>query len=211
MMWLINPEEVGSYNWGHNNALTKEGWSCLEQYIEKNPSSKAEIINSQVKESGFTEDEIRDTDITWISSETEETRELYFNIGKLIENANNQFFNYNISLIETLQHSVYNAPTGHYDWHIDAMHKGQHGLTRKISFSIGLNDPNEYEGGNLEFDFRDQVDWENNKTIATRECTEIRPRGSIVVFPSFMWHRVKPVLKGTRYSLVFWCVGHPWR
>ena len=94
MMWLVNPEEVGPYTWGHDNALSEEGWNCLEEYIKKNPSSKAEIVNSQVEESGFTEDEIRDTDITWISSETEETRELYFNIGKLIENANNQFFNY---------------------------------------------------------------------------------------------------------------------
>jgi PKHD-type hydroxylase len=44
-----------------------------------------------------------------------------------------------------------------------------------------------------------------------KECTEIRPRGSIVVFPSFMWHRVKPVTKGTRYSLVLWNIGDPWK
>ena len=196
MMWLINPEEVGSYNWGHNNALTKEGWSCLEQYIEKNPSSKAEIINSQVKESGFTEDEIRDTDITWISSETEETRELYFNIGKLIENDNNQFFNYNISLIETLQHSVYNAPTGHYDWHIDAMHKGQHGLTRKISFSIGLNDPNEYEGGEL-------VVGAPGKYSTSFKLE----KNQVLFFNSVVTHKVNPVTRGVRKSLVGWAKG----
>ena len=40
---------------------------------------------------------------------------------------------------------------------------------------------------------------------------EIRPRGSIVVFPSFVWHRVKPVTSGTRYSLVIWNLGYPWR
>ena len=200
MMWLINPEEVGSYNWGHNNALTKEGWSCLEQYIEKNPSSKAEIINSQVKESGFTEDEIRDTDITWISSETEETRELYFNIGKLIENANNQFFNYNISLIETLQHSVYNAPTGHYDWHIDAMNKGQHGLTRKISLSIGLNDPNEYEGG----------EWVVGAPGKYSTSFKLE-KNQVLFFNSVVTHKVNPVTRGVRQSLVVWFGGKPFR
>ena len=43
------------------------------------------------------------------------------------------------------------------------------------------------------------------------ECTEIRPQGSIIVFPSFIAHQVTPITKGTRYSLVLWCVGHPWR
>jgi PKHD-type hydroxylase len=45
----------------------------------------------------------------------------------------------------------------------------------------------------------------------TKKCEEIRERGSIVVFPSHVWHRVKPVTKGTRYSLVIWNLGYPFR
>jgi PKHD-type hydroxylase len=44
-----------------------------------------------------------------------------------------------------------------------------------------------------------------------RKVTEILPKGSIVVFPSFLWHRVKPVTKGTRYSLVLWHLGYPFK
>ena len=68
----------------------------------------------------------------------------------------------------------------------------------------------EYEGGNLEFDFRKVFDFESRKKHI-RECTEIRPRGSIIVFPSFVWHRVNPVTRGTRYSLVMWNLGWPFK
>jgi PKHD-type hydroxylase len=49
------------------------------------------------------------------------------------------------------------------------------------------------------------------KMILTKECKGIIPRGSIVVFPSFIWHRVKPVTEGIRYSLVIWNLGQPYR
>ena len=77
--------------------------------------------------------------------------------------------------------------------------------------TISLSDPEEYEGGNLEFDLRNTHDWETDMNKGIIECTEIRPRGSIVIFPSFVWHRIKPVLKGTRYSLVVWNLGWPWK
>ena len=44
-----------------------------------------------------------------------------------------------------------------------------------------------------------------------RKCTEILPRGSLVVFPGFVWHRVCPVKKGERNSLVIWNLGWPYR
>ena len=58
---------------------------------------------------------------------------------------------------------------------------------------------------------RNQKDWENDKKKAIHECTEIRPRGSVIVFPSFVWHRVKPVTKGVRYSVVAWYGGPPFK
>ena len=83
----------------------------------------------------------------------------------------------------------------------------QIGLTRKLSVTINLSKPGDYEGGNLKFDYG-----HHNKDIKQfYECKEIRPQGSIIVFPSYMWHQVTPVTSGNRYSLVMWCLGRPFR
>ena len=102
-----------------------------------------------------------------------------------------------------------------YDWHCDSWNKpydkpnepNSHGKIRKLSVTVSLSDETEYEGGDFEFDFRSSDDGSNQPQI----CKEIRPKGSIVVFPSFVWHRVKPVTSGTRYSLVIWNLGWPFK
>ena len=68
-------------------------------------------------------------------------------------------------------------------------------------------DGSEYEGGDLEFDLRDKSDSTSN--IQTTKIA--RKKGSIIVFPSFVWHRVTPVTQGTRYSLVIWNCGLPFK
>ena len=80
-----------------------------------------------------------------------------------------------------------------------------HGKIRKLSMSVSLSDSQEYNGGNLEFDFRAIS---KNKPWA---CKEINSKGSVVVFPSFLWHRVTPVTRGIRYSLVSWHTGDPFK
>jgi PKHD-type hydroxylase len=77
---------------------------------------------------------------------------------------------------------------------------------RKLSMTINLNEPGEYDGGNLKFDFGPHA---SGKRF--HECEEIRPQGSIIVFPSFVYHQVTPVTRGTRYSLVLWSLGWPFQ
>lgn len=79
------------------------------------------------------------------------------------------------------------------------------GKTRKLSVTISLNDPNEYEGGNLQFDLGP------HRPDRYHTCTEIRPKGSVIVFPSHVHHQVTPVTSGTRYSLVCWNLGPPFK
>ena len=79
------------------------------------------------------------------------------------------------------------------------------GKVRKLSVTISLNRPEEYKGGNLRFDFGPHAD----KRYHT--CKEIRPQGSVIVFPSHIYHQVTPVTEGTRYSLVAWNLGYPFR
>jgi PKHD-type hydroxylase len=81
------------------------------------------------------------------------------------------------------------------------------GTVRKLSATISLVDGDTYEGGDLEFDLRNSSDG----SAVIRKSDITRKKGSIIVFPSFLYHRVTPVFKGTRYSLVVWCSGEPFK
>jgi len=161
----------------------------------------------------------RKSDIVWMND-----RWIYKEIHPYIREANRKAeWNFDWDWSESCQFTKYGVGQ-YYGWHCDSWeapykrdkledgtYPQDHGKIRKLSVTISLNDPDEYDGGNLEFDFRNQVDWERNKKRAIKACTEIRPRGSIIVFPSFCWHRVSPVTRGTRYSLVIWNLGYPFR
>tara|TARA_Y100001937_G_scaffold96952_1_gene131883 strand:- start:766 stop:1431 length:666 start_codon:yes stop_codon:yes gene_type:complete len=156
----------------------------------------------------------RKSDIVWMSDQW-----IYKEIHPFIHEANEKSgWNFDWDFSESCQFTKYDVGQ-HYGWHCDSWDKpydrpddpNTHGKIRKLSVTVSLSDPSEYEGGNLEFDFRNQIDWERNKKSKIKECTEIRPRGSIIVFPSFVWHRVNPVTRGTRYSLVIWNLGRPFR
>tara|TARA_B100000900_G_scaffold94029_1_gene77264 strand:- start:963 stop:1874 length:912 start_codon:yes stop_codon:yes gene_type:complete len=77
---------------------------------------------------------------------------------------------------------------------------------RKISMTLNLTKPDQYKGGNLKFDFGPHAGRGRFKT-----CKEIRQQGSMIIFPSFVHHQVTPVTSGTRYSLVIWSLGRPFR
>ena len=74
-----------------------------------------------------------------------------------------------------------------------------------------LTDGSEYKGGELEFDFRDYDPALRDELKHVVQAKEILPKGSIIIFPSNIWHRVKPVTSGSRYSLVLWHLGNPFK
>ncbi len=88
------------------------------------------------------------------------------------------------------------GPGGHYDWHVDLGVGTQ--SARKLSLSVQLSDPSDYEGGDLEF-------------LGPTDATAPRDRGALVAFPSFVGHIVRPVTRGERLSLVSWISGAPFR
>ena len=153
----------------------------------------------------------RDSNIAWLNDTW-----IYREIHPYIKEANRQAgWNFDWDFSESCQFTKYKL-NQYYDWHCDSWDKvydkpddpNSHGKIRKLSVTCSLSNPEDYVGGELEFDFRNN-DPDKQQTI--RACTEILPRGSICVFPSFVWHRVKPVVKGTRYSLVIWNLGYPYR
>ena len=104
----------------------------------------------------------------------------------------------------------------YYDWHCDSWDRPyqrqqgdpSNGKIRKLSVTVTLSDPKDYKGGELEFDFRNLDPDKPRKPV---KCKEILPKGSLVVFPSFVWHRVCPVKSGERNSLVIWNLGYPFK
>jgi PKHD-type hydroxylase len=152
----------------------------------------------------------RKSNVVWMNDNW-----IYKEIHPYIRQANvNAGWNFDWDFSESCQFTKYKEGE-FYDWHCDSWNKpydlpddkNRHGKIRKLSVTVCLSDETEYEGGDFEFDFRNQDDGSNQPQI----CTEIRPKGSVVVFPSFLWHRVNPVTSGTRHSLVIWNLGRPFR
>lgn len=106
--------------------------------------------------------------------------------------------NFQLEYLENLQLTRYVAPDGHYDFHTDDDGHSRENIDdsmRKISMSCLLTNPNEFEGGNFEI-----------QTSAEPYDVKLK-KGDIILFPSYKLHRVSPVTKGTRHSLVAWAHG----
>jgi len=147
---------------------------------------------------------IRNSNVAWLNDKW-----IYNLIHPFIKDANkNAKWNFDWETSEPCQFTIYEEGQ-YYDWHCDTHPKlYTDGNLRKLSVTLSLSDPSEYEGGELEFDFRDNAPHEKANTYV---CKEILSKGSLVVFPSSVWHRVRPVKKGKRYSLVVWNLGKPFK
>ena len=199
-------DEIINYGKQHKANMAITGGSEGDENKKADGTLKKSVIKNIQKK--------RKSDIVWMNDNW-----IYKEVHPLIHEANrNAGWNFDWDWSESCQFTKYGVGQ-YYGWHCDSWEvpynkpnePDTHGKIRKLSVTISLNDPDEYDGGNLEFDFRNQVDWENNRKAKIKACTEIRPRGSIIVFPSFVWHRVAPVTRGTRYSLVIWNLGWPFK
>jgi PKHD-type hydroxylase len=152
-----------------------------------------ELYDAQVGgDSGTINLEKRRTKIYWLPK-TDEFLEIYKTFFELVTKCNNEFYQFKLTEIsESIQYSVYNSDDeGFYDWHIDM---GPGKANRKLSLVCQLSDPSEYEGGELQI---------NTGQVVVLE----KEKGTVIIFPSYMLHRVTPVTKGTRRSLVLWIEG----
>ena len=153
----------------------------------------------------------RDSNIVWLSEQW-----IYKEIHPFIRTANNNAgWNFNWDFSEACQFTKYNKDQ-YYGWHCDSWEgaynkpndPASHGKIRKLSVTLSLSDPKDYKGGELEIDCRN-LDPDKKQNVCSLQ--QIKSKGSLVVFPSFVWHRVKPVTKGSRYSLVIWSLGWPFK
>ena len=175
-----------------------------EYYWFQNGFSKSDLVrlqddleNISFKEAetfGPAYDNVRKSRVKWIPQE-EQYNWLYELMEKLAIEANG-IWNFDIQTMpEQIQYTEYLAEdAGHYTWHQDI---GPNDASlRKISITIQLSDAEEYEGGDLQI-------WKGGDSVDN--CP--RGAGVAVIFPSYMMHRVTPVSKGIRKSLVLWIGG----
>ena len=203
--------------WYFKSALTPKFCDDVIKYgLSKNEemAQTGNIKKKLNKEEIKTMKQVRNSDIAWLDDLW-----IYKEIHPYVDKANEKAgWNFQWDFSESCQFTKYKL-NQYYDWHCDSYSKpfnqpnniNKHGKIRKLSVTCQLTDGSEYEGGELEFDFRDYDPSKRDESKHLIKAKEILPKGSIVVFPSHLWHRVKPVRKGIRYSLVLWNIGYPFK
>ena len=148
---------------------------------------------------GDTNNEIRSSSVKWIPK-NDSWVWLYDKLMNMTVEANNTLWKFNLhSVIDQVQYTEYYATNnGHYTWHQDFGPGGP--SLRKISITVQLSGPDEYEGPDLEY-------WRGGNDIERAP----RDKGVVFIFPSYMMHRVTPVTKGTRRSFVLWVGGEHYK
>ena len=186
--WPLKLDHVENWAW-RQSVFTPEELDTIIQIGNSTELVKASTYGEQ-------SDKNRKSYVTFLFP-NEITNFIFARLAGLINEMNQQFFQFDLTGLEQgLQFTRYEAPGEHYDWHID---KGYMTAPRKLSVSLQLSDPNDYKGGEFEMSF-------GRKPVKVS-----KERGLAVLFPSYVLHRVRPVTEGTRYSLVAWISGPPFK
>lgn len=176
------------------NKIVEMGISLKERHAGEVGGFENPIVHS-----------VRDSKVGWFTD-----RWMYELLQPFVDIANVESgWNFEWDWSEEIQFTEY-FPNQHYDWHSDQNskpydsnnHSGFVGKYRKLSTIVSLTDHRDYIGGDLQFDY-------GGGDIRT--CYEIKPKGSVIVFPSFVRHRVTPIYRGIRHSLVMWNLGKPYK
>ena len=200
--------EIRSY--GLNN-LDDEALNTIEKVIN---DAELKWIDAKIEggdSQGLLVDKNWRTCKTSFLNYSEELDKLF---GKMISDYNQNYsgWNYDLTFIEAFQLTHY-YEGNFYDWHSDVFEepviRNNIPHNRKVSASIFLNDPEEYEGGELDLELRGPKTRESEE--GERFDSFKLPKGSIILFPSHIWHRVRPVTSGVRKSLVLWVQGPSFR
>ena len=160
----------------------------------RQPPQKAQVGIGRPE--GGTDTNKRVTTISWIPFK--EMGHMYQDLDKFIQKSNENHFGFgDIRITENAQFTEY-PEGGFYDWHMDCdVNMAHEPPVRKISMTLLLSDPSEFEGGHLEL-------------MAPGKFADLK-QGHAICFASFLNHRVNKVRRGMRQSLVVWFGGKPFR
>ena len=160
------------------------------------PKVNAKVGNEQGTKGGVLNTKTRTSHISWIPFK--KMPEMYKDIEKIMKTTNGNHFGFEgVQITEMAQYTEY-PEGGFYDWHVDNdVNCAHEPPVRKISMTCLLSPESEFEGGDLEL-------------VSEGKIAKIK-QGQIVFFASFIRHRVAPVTKGVRKSLVMWFGGTPFK
>jgi PKHD-type hydroxylase len=184
--WNFELDQTNLYSFW-NNAFSK-----LECETIINIAKNKGLIKGKTR--GDIKD-VRDSKISWLYP-VDGMDWVFRRVTDITINLNERFFKFDLfGINEGFQFTNYEAPSGKYGKHVD---RAINMPVRKLSISIQLTDPEEYEGGELNL-YAGGED---------KECeTMDKTQGTLIMFPSYVLHEVMPVTKGTRNSLVTWVTG----
>ena len=160
------------------------------------PKVNAQVGNERGIKGGVIDTKTRTSYISWIPFK--KMPEMYKDIEEIMKQTNGNHFGFDgMTLTEYAQYTEY-PEGGFYDWHVDNDVNFKHEPpVRKISMTCLLSHESEFEGGDLEL-------------IKEGKIAKLK-QGQIIFFASFIRHRVAPVIKGVRKSLVMWFGGTPFK
>jgi PKHD-type hydroxylase len=191
--------DQGSFYW-FKNQFPDASIDKIFEYAAAIPETTATIVDKNANQR--LENDVRISSIKWMNPSIE-NQWIYETLMNLTMEANQNMWGFDLNHIrDAIQYTEYHAGNdesehGKYDWHMDiGPFPYNH---RKVSITVQLSDPNDYEGGDLE--------------IWCGKTYEKLPRfkGATCLFPSYLMHRVTPVTKGVRKSLVLWVGGSSFR
>lgn len=184
--------EGGSVAWG--GLFTPSQLLALERHCDTLPLEPAELTGGGSRG-------IRTTQVAWVYR-NEQTEDLYLRMEAIVLRLNAELFHFELTGLTTIQYAVYRQQEGGYfDWHNDyGRYRGDPGQEpRKITMSLQLSDSHSYDGCDLEVRAAHPLD------VAPRE------RGALMAFRAYALHRVTPITRGVRKSLVIWAAGPEFR
>ena len=160
------------------------------------PKQDAQVGNKEGIKGGVIDTKTRTSHISWIPFKT--MQPMYKKIEQIMKATNGNHFGFDgMQITEMAQYTEY-PEGGFYEWHVDNDVNFQHEPpVRKISMTCLLSPESEFEGGDLEL-------------MAEGKIAKLK-QGHAIFFASFIRHRVKPVTRGRRQSLVMWFGGTPFK
>lgn len=166
----------------------------VEDIIKR--GQEQQIKDAEIFSNNNADNSVRSSKISWLTGEQDILNLLF----DYVDQANQLAFSVDVWRNAEIQYTEYRAEeNGHYTWHHDVHWNTDKTSSRKISVTVQLSDPPEYAGGEFEFQGIENPG------------PESRTKGTVLAFPSYLEHRVKPVTAGTRKSLVAWFEGPHWR